>query len=117
MNCTNFIDLCSDEEFEEVDAIDVKPILPLQIDFDQTVYSAGNQRLSYRDCTIKQELDESRSSNSTSSITEQACSSANVVCQNFDSSSVRLCRQFWKSGDYEVGQAISSTPQSIFYHF
>ncbi|WOL17514.1 protein MICRORCHIDIA 6 [Canna indica] len=109
----NVIDLCSDEETEEAKTEDVKPILPLSYK-EKTCHSAGNSLTHYRDCSIKQELEESRSSNSGSSITDQGSSSANLVCPNYASpaSPVRLCRQFWKSGDYEVGQAISSISQN-----
>ncbi|CAL9074030.1 unnamed protein product [Musa acuminata var. zebrina] len=109
MNCSNFIDLCSDEESEEADVKDVKPILSLCVHQDKEGYSAANDQAYYKDCTIKQELEESRSPNSGSSITDQGSSSTNGIVPKFASPSprVRLCWQFWKSGDYEVGQAIS----------
>ncbi|CAL9152562.1 unnamed protein product [Musa hybrid cultivar] len=109
MNCSNFIDLCSDEESEEADVKDVKPILSLCVHQDKEGYSAANDQAYYKDCTIKQELEESRSPNSGSSITDQGSSSTIGIVPKFASPSppVRLCWQFWKSGDYEVGQAIS----------
>lgn len=115
MNCSNFIDLCSDEESEEADVKDVKPILSLCVRQDKEGCSAANDQAYYKDCTIKQELEESRSPNSGSSITDQGSSSTNGIVPKFASPSppVRLCWQFWKSGDYEVGQAISPISESI----
>ncbi|RRT65063.1 hypothetical protein B296_00041351, partial [Ensete ventricosum] len=112
---SNFINLCSDEESEEADVKDVKPILPLCVRPDKEGNSAANDQAYYKDCTIKQELEESRSPNSGSSITDQGSSSTNGIVPNFASPSppVRLGWQFWKSGDYEVGQAISPISESI----
>ncbi|XP_042382177.1 uncharacterized protein LOC121974947 isoform X2 [Zingiber officinale] len=114
MNYTNFIDLSCDEESEQTYFEDVKPIFPLQISSGKSGCSTVNDQSLHRGVSLKQELEESRSSTSGSSITDQGGPSANMISLNFasPSSPVPLCRQFWKSGDYEVGQAISSTSES-----
>ncbi|KAG6510237.1 hypothetical protein ZIOFF_028246 [Zingiber officinale] len=113
MNYTNFIDLSCDEESEQTYFEDVKPIFPLQISSGKSGCSTVNDQSLHRGVSLKQELEESRSSTSGSSITDQGGPSANMISLNFasPSSPVPLCRQFWKSGDYEVGQAISSTSE------
>lgn len=114
MNYTNFIDLSSDEESEQTDFEDVKPFFPLQISHGKSGCSTVNDQSLYRGGSLKQELEESRSSTSGSSLTDQGGPSTNMISLNFasPSSPVPLCRQFWKSGDYEVGQAISSTSEN-----
>ncbi|XP_042376026.1 protein MICRORCHIDIA 6 isoform X1 [Zingiber officinale] len=114
MNYTNFIDLSCDEESEQTYFEDVKPIFPLQISSGKSGCSTVNDQSLHRGVSLKQELEESRSSTSGSSIIDQGGPSANMISLNFasPSSPVPLCRQFWKSGDYEVGQAISSTSEN-----
>lgn len=97
------IDLSSDEEIEEANANDVKP------------FSSANNLLKSEEYAIKLEIEERRSSNSCSCVSEQGSSSANGVPSPPGSpgSPVPLVRQFWKSGDYEPGQAFAQVSQSI----
>ncbi|XP_010923147.2 protein MICRORCHIDIA 6 isoform X2 [Elaeis guineensis] len=102
MSFPDVIDLSSDEEIEEANANDVKP------------FSSANRLSTSEEYAIKQEVEERRSSNSCSCISEQGSSSANGFPSPPGSpgSPVPLCRQFWKSGDYEPRQAFPQVSQS-----
>ncbi|XP_017698570.3 protein MICRORCHIDIA 6 isoform X1 [Phoenix dactylifera] len=102
MSFPDVIDLSSDEEIEEAHANDVKPLL------------SANSLSKCEEYAIKQEVEERRSSNSCSCISEQGSSSANGFASPPGSpgSPVPLCRQFWKSGDYEPRQAFAQVSQS-----
>lgn len=103
MSCLDVIDFSSDEEIEERNANDVKLIL-----------SANNLSMTSEANAVKQEVEERRSSNSCSCISEQGSSSANGFPSPPGSpgSPLPLCRQFWKSGDYEPGQTFAQVSQS-----
>lgn len=118
MNPPDIIDLSSDDETEDINGKDGKIIL-LSDNFRERSCETAVVQLSCREISIKQEIEERRSSNSGSCATDQGSSSSieNFLPSSSFCSPVPLCRQFWSSGDYDIGQSTLPTCQSIFFAF
>ncbi|XP_073003545.1 protein MICRORCHIDIA 6-like isoform X2 [Typha latifolia] len=104
MSLLDVIDISSsdDEEAKKDDVKYVKFILPLSCNNDIANGDIANNQSVCKAIVVKQELEEIGRSNSGSCVTEQGTSTSNF------SSPVPLCRQFWKSGDYQVGQVLDT---------
>ncbi|ONK69728.1 uncharacterized protein A4U43_C05F26100 [Asparagus officinalis] len=120
MSFPEFIDISSDEEDEEMGVKDVKPILPSDTIQGNANCEVVHNQLDHEEFYVKQILQAQINSNEVNGISygsyiaDQERNPTDQLCLASSSpgSSVALCRQFWKSGDYKVGQTRAPVHQN-----
>lgn len=114
MSNPEFIDLCSDEENDASEEADVKPILLSKVAPDSTKHGTAGNQAKGGTYPIKHEYEENRGANLVNGVprsfdkTNEASSFTAGFSprSGISGSSIPICRQFWKSGDYEVRRAV-----------
>lgn len=118
MSFPYFIDISSDEETEATEVKDVKPTL-LSHCIQSLNYEVAESQLDLDEYYVKQSIQAEASHNITNGVTydsyraELGSNPTDGLCTASSSHNSPLCRQFWKSGEYETGRTPAPVHQSI----
>lgn len=119
MSFPDFIDISSDEETEAKEAKDVKPMLLSHVIDDNTYNEAAQSQPNLEEYYVKQSLRGQINHTIVSGISydsylaDRGRSFADGLypVPTSNDAHVPLCRQFWKSGEYETGRSLAQVSQ------